>query len=517
MPERTSFTTITPLPPQITRQTAIAHLHDHLSMIDLNPLVQSRRHLPSPPPHADPSDLHCSWYSVTDHPVPGLPATRPYTAAYRNLPRGLETHAYGPLGLDIRETWTVGGSLPGEPFVAADPDPALQVPRQGLYVREDVEIISNGPVPGYIRKLGRKSHAALVDRMAPGAGAEASRTHAPASSVQAPRGTSPPCTAPPFFLRAPRGPPSRGPSPHPTAPSFFQAPRGPPPPSSAPPFLQAPRGPPPPVPASPSAVPPFLQAPRAPGPLRVIRPQSHLPAPHAPPPLKPSRPQSFQPASSTPTGAYPAPLRLPGRHPPEREDTMSSLYSPTPDDPSSLPPWARDAAAPAPARRPQSEPQRKVSVVTKYPDAHKQDYSDIAAMNPFDSPVELSPASSFDSFLSDLTSGDLLSDFPPTLASDSDSPWPESPGEMPPRHPRFSFDSGSGSGSGSEHGLSIGIPGEEMEEKYAVLEARLPVLVDRRSSRRSALETTAKFKPSSNRGSLAMTATLNGPSSYELY
>lgn len=39
MPKRTLFTNITPLPPEITREVAIAMLHDHDEMIELNPLV----------------------------------------------------------------------------------------------------------------------------------------------------------------------------------------------------------------------------------------------------------------------------------------------------------------------------------------------------------------------------------------------------------------------------------------------------------------------------------------------
>jgi hypothetical protein len=37
MSKRTVFTTITPLPAGITRETVLETLHDHIEMIDLNP------------------------------------------------------------------------------------------------------------------------------------------------------------------------------------------------------------------------------------------------------------------------------------------------------------------------------------------------------------------------------------------------------------------------------------------------------------------------------------------------
>lgn len=38
-----------------------------------------------------------------------------YNASFYDLPYGLQTHVYAPLGLDIRGKWSVGGNIAGEP------------------------------------------------------------------------------------------------------------------------------------------------------------------------------------------------------------------------------------------------------------------------------------------------------------------------------------------------------------------------------------------------------------------
>lgn len=57
-----------------------------------------------------------------------------YTAAFNDLPNGVQTHCYAPLGTDIRERWSLGGTLPGEPLEPVEI--GLGAPRQGLYLRE---------------------------------------------------------------------------------------------------------------------------------------------------------------------------------------------------------------------------------------------------------------------------------------------------------------------------------------------------------------------------------------------
>jgi DNA-binding Lrp family transcriptional regulator len=118
MSKRTTFTTITPLPAGITRETALAFLHNHAEMIDLNPLV-IERHPINPPTHAGADEQSCVWYSITDKIsyLPGTDLVRgdvTYTCAFHDLPHGIQTHCYAALGLEIRDKWSVGGSEPGE-------------------------------------------------------------------------------------------------------------------------------------------------------------------------------------------------------------------------------------------------------------------------------------------------------------------------------------------------------------------------------------------------------------------
>lgn len=138
--------------------------------------------------------------------------------------------------------------------------------------------------------------------------------------------------------------------------------------------------------------------------------------------------------------------------------------------------------------------------MSKYPHAAEQDYSDIAAMNPFDSDDEGSD-STIDSFISDSAGGGggggFFAESPETLVVEPAIALPELPGAIPRLNLRFEFDEAE-----SSRGLGISVPGEMLEESYEVLEGRLPVLEDKRSS----------VRPPPT-----MQATLNGPVSYELY
>jgi hypothetical protein len=167
MPKRTLFTNITPLPPQVSREVAIAMLHNHNEMIELNPLVIE--HHPIKTPRDAPADefLDCAWQELTDkiHFLPGgmVKGKVSYKACFHDMPTGLQTHIYAPMGLDIREKWTIGGSLPGEP-----PEPrelGLDVPREGLYIREDGDMKCNMLMTSFVRKNLDNAHKVLVERI----------------------------------------------------------------------------------------------------------------------------------------------------------------------------------------------------------------------------------------------------------------------------------------------------------------------------------------------------------------
>lgn len=141
-------------------------LRDHYLMIDLNPLVQER-HPIKPPSNATAEEYNCQWYSITDRVqyLPGglLSGKVTYSACLHDLPDGLQTHVYAPMGLDIKEKWSLGGTLPGEP--AQPVELGINAPLHGLYLREDIDMRCNIVMSSFVKKTLKKAHARLVERM----------------------------------------------------------------------------------------------------------------------------------------------------------------------------------------------------------------------------------------------------------------------------------------------------------------------------------------------------------------
>lgn len=188
---RTSvFTTCTPLPAGITRQSVLNMYHAHTEMIELNPLVIERFKCKAPS-YAPAEEHSATWYTIkgtsqllclsvvrafcvrlhadrdTDkvNYLPGGLASSSvsYHACFHDLPDGLQTHVYAPLGLDIRAKWTVGGSRPGEPKAPAEM--GIGAPHEGLYIREDVRMKCNIMMMGFVKKTFKDSHSTMVDRL----------------------------------------------------------------------------------------------------------------------------------------------------------------------------------------------------------------------------------------------------------------------------------------------------------------------------------------------------------------
>lgn len=453
MSKRITFTTITPLPASAARETAVAYLHNHLAMIDLNPLVQSRHHLMCPPPHAKPSELRCTWYAITDRLVPGVRSPVTYTAAFTNLPSGLQTHTYAPMGCDIRGKWTIGGSLPGE---TREPvEPGLKVPSSGLYLREDVDLRCNLLMAGFVKKTLKKAHAGLAERLVAESMAE-NETDRPRSPTTPFRYfandetfVNSPAREPSSFLKfAAERESGIDDRTRPDSDFFFAATK---------PQLLTSNSPSLPT-SDPPSPPTFLRAPTGSPALRLSCPP---PFPRMP------RPKATQPAPAL--SPYPAPLRVPNRH-----SSALPTLSPAPNSPDSLGFWARDSL---PVRPQSAMLNRNISVVSKYPRAAEQDYSDIAAMNPFDSDDEDSDSTA-DTFPSEADTSGELTESPVTIVAGSPGAPSQKKSGLPPQiNLRFEFDD-------SGPGLGIGVPGELLEENYAVLEGKLPVLKDNRLSTR---------------------------------
>jgi hypothetical protein len=166
MSKRSLFVNITPLPAGISRESVISTLHDHLEMIDLQPMVEER-HPIKPPTTATPEEFHCQWYALTDK-VQYLPGGLytgkvSYNVCFHNLPTGMQSHVYAPMGLTIRNKWTLGGTLPDEPREAVELGHGI--PKEGLWLREDVDMKCNMLLTSFVKKNLKKAHATLVARL----------------------------------------------------------------------------------------------------------------------------------------------------------------------------------------------------------------------------------------------------------------------------------------------------------------------------------------------------------------
>ncbi|MCJ1458242.1 hypothetical protein MMC28_008613 [Mycoblastus sanguinarius] len=166
MSKKSHFTTVTALPAGITRETVLETLHNHVEMIDLNPLV-TERHPIKAPQEASPEEFHSQWYSVTDkvNYLPGglYTGSVTFNGCFHDLPNGLQTHIYAPMGLDMKGRWTLGGSLPGEPIQPVEL--GLGIPKTGLWLREDVTMKCNVVMTGFVKKTTKKAHNTLVQRL----------------------------------------------------------------------------------------------------------------------------------------------------------------------------------------------------------------------------------------------------------------------------------------------------------------------------------------------------------------
>jgi hypothetical protein len=163
---RSLITSITPLSSGTNRATAVAFLHDHAGMIRLNPLV-IRLQKTTPPPDASADEYNCDWYEITDE-ISYLPGGLykgevTYKACFNDLPNGIQTHTFAPAGLDLRGKWIVGGNEPGEPREKLEL--GTDAPREGLYVREDVDMRCNFLLTGFVKKNLTKSHKVVMDKL----------------------------------------------------------------------------------------------------------------------------------------------------------------------------------------------------------------------------------------------------------------------------------------------------------------------------------------------------------------
>ena len=63
MSKTSVFTTVTPLPAGITRQSVLDTYRNHIEMIELNPLVVERFKC-KPPTYAPAEEFYSTWYTI---------------------------------------------------------------------------------------------------------------------------------------------------------------------------------------------------------------------------------------------------------------------------------------------------------------------------------------------------------------------------------------------------------------------------------------------------------------------
>ena len=164
MVKRTVYTKITPLPSNIPRQLALDMLRSHGEVISINPLVTGHKPIDAPRDAAA-DEFFAQWYEITEIITWGFGFKKKiaFKGVFYDLPNGLQTHTYAPMGVDLRNKWTVRGNQPGEPKEPREL--GVETPLEGLYLREDVEITCNVALTSFVKKEMKAAAGVMVDRM----------------------------------------------------------------------------------------------------------------------------------------------------------------------------------------------------------------------------------------------------------------------------------------------------------------------------------------------------------------
>ncbi|OQO05721.1 hypothetical protein B0A48_09814 [Cryoendolithus antarcticus] len=164
MGKRTVYTKITPLPRDVPRQLALDMLHSHEEVIKINPLVTGVRPINAPRDAAS-DEFFAQWYEISEIITWGFGMKKKiaFKGVFHDLPNGLQTHTYAPMGVDLRNKWTVRGNQPGEPREPREL--GIDTPQEGLYLREDVEIVCNLALTGFVKKEMKAAAGIMVDRL----------------------------------------------------------------------------------------------------------------------------------------------------------------------------------------------------------------------------------------------------------------------------------------------------------------------------------------------------------------
>ena len=168
MKRKSVYTNITPIPAHIPRQLAIDMLHSHSEIIELNPLVIGVTPIKAPPT-APADEFFSTWYEINERIqyIPGIGRAGAgkisFKGCFHDMPWGLQTHVYAPMGVDLRNKWQIRGNQPGEP--PESKELGSGAPPDGLYLREDIEIKCNPAMVSFVKKEMKAASKTMVDRL----------------------------------------------------------------------------------------------------------------------------------------------------------------------------------------------------------------------------------------------------------------------------------------------------------------------------------------------------------------
>ncbi|PHH69813.1 hypothetical protein CDD80_6471 [Ophiocordyceps camponoti-rufipedis] len=162
---KVAYTVVTPIPGFIPRQLALDILHAHSEVITLNPLVLSHRPVPAPRTAAT-DEYYSTWYEIVERIqcLPGVGGTISFVGCFHDMPWGLQTHVYAPMGIDLRNRYRIAGNQPGIEPPDAHRELGLDAPADGLYLREDIEIRCNFALTSFVRAQLKAASKEMIRR-----------------------------------------------------------------------------------------------------------------------------------------------------------------------------------------------------------------------------------------------------------------------------------------------------------------------------------------------------------------
>lgn len=167
-----TYTVVTPIPGFIPRQLAIDILHSHSEVITVNPLVLDHKPIPAPQ-NAAADEYYSSWYEITER-IQYVPGTGKigsgqikFNGCFHNMPWGLQTHTYVPLGIELKNKFRIAGNQPGiEPPEQYElGNEKLNVPKDGLYLRQETEIKCNITLISFVKSQLKAASKEMVARI----------------------------------------------------------------------------------------------------------------------------------------------------------------------------------------------------------------------------------------------------------------------------------------------------------------------------------------------------------------